>query len=70
MPGQSPEVQYHLGKAYYMLGDEASAAQALTEAARSTNNFTGKIDATNLLLILQLDPNSANASTLAHLRAG
>jgi tetratricopeptide (TPR) repeat protein len=46
------EVQFHLGMAYYMMGQEESARTALQKATQSQNDFIGKSDAARRLAIL------------------
>lgn len=62
-----PEVQYHLGMARYMLGDEDLARTALQEAASSTQEFPGKDEAARRLTILAINPKTADAKTQADL---
>jgi tetratricopeptide (TPR) repeat protein len=59
---QSPEIQYHLGMAHYMLGDDAPARVALQKAVDSTVDFSSKDDAGKRLAILAIDPATADAS--------
>jgi tetratricopeptide (TPR) repeat protein len=58
-----PEVQYHLGMAYYMMGREAPARLALQEALKSGAGFAGADDARSALTILDLDPARLSAET-------
>ncbi|MBE2212925.1 MAG: tetratricopeptide repeat protein [Opitutaceae bacterium] len=65
----NPEIQYHLGMARYMLGDEAGARAALSAAAGATADFRGKDKAAAYLAILEIAPGSATDRDLATLRA-
>lgn len=55
----SPEVRYHLGATYYMLGQEVEARGALGEALQNEKGFEHKSDAEALLALLALDPDRA-----------
>src|ERR1043166_7271684 len=61
------EVQYHLGMAHYMLGEEGSARAALQRAAGGSADFPGKKEAERHLAILALDPKNGRTSDLAGL---
>lgn len=56
-----PEVNYHAGMAYYMLGREAPAKAAFTRALQSGNAFPGDVDCRQRLELLNLDIATANA---------
>jgi tetratricopeptide (TPR) repeat protein len=62
-----PEVQYHLGMASYMMGDEDAARTTLQRAVQSTNQFTGRADALHGLAVLAIDPRTADAPTIQNL---
>lgn len=55
-----PEVQFHLGMAYYMMGQEELARLALQRANQSTNDFPGKLEIPRRLAVLSVDPNAAD----------
>lgn len=48
-----PEVQYHLGLAHYMMGDEAPARAALERALQSPRDFRGRADLQRWLAFLK-----------------
>jgi tetratricopeptide (TPR) repeat protein len=60
------EVNYHVGMAHYMLGEEEPARLHL-KYALSKSDFEGTNDALRRLKILQLDPKSATAADRADL---
>jgi tetratricopeptide (TPR) repeat protein len=47
-----PEVQFHLGMAYYMMGQIQAARKALRQAADAQSDFPGKQDAAHRLALL------------------
>ena len=55
-----PEVQFHLGMTYYMIGKEALARQTLQKAAEATSEFPDKNEALRRLSLLAIDPKTAN----------
>lgn len=55
----SAEIQFHLGSAYYMLGQEGPALAALKKAADSSADFDGKAIARKRVDILSIDRSSA-----------
>jgi tetratricopeptide (TPR) repeat protein len=59
LPDQ-PEIQFHLGMAQYMLGEEDPARIALQKAADSTADFPGKDEARQRLALLAIDPKAGN----------
>jgi tetratricopeptide (TPR) repeat protein len=63
-----PEVQFHLGLAHYMLGEEAPARAALEQALKASQDFPGKAEARQRLATLAIDPKTAQASQVAELR--
>ncbi|MGD1086202.1 MAG: tetratricopeptide repeat protein [Verrucomicrobiota bacterium] len=62
-PGD-PEVQFHLGMAHYMMGEEDPARAALQFAAANTN-FDGRDAALQRLAILAIAPAAATAAQRA-----
>jgi tetratricopeptide (TPR) repeat protein len=66
MPKEA-EVQYHVGMARYMMGDEEPARQALQQAAASTADFPGKAEASRRLATLAINTKTADAKTQADL---
>jgi tetratricopeptide (TPR) repeat protein len=66
MPNEA-EVQYHVGMARYMMGDEDPARQALQTAAASTADFPGKAEASRRLATLAINAKTADARTQADL---
>ncbi len=62
------EVQYHLGTAYYMMGDDAAARLALQTALDITNSFPGHVQAQARLQILGVNPSSATAADRAKIQ--
>ncbi|MGO8927538.1 MAG: tetratricopeptide repeat protein [Limisphaerales bacterium] len=70
--GAQPEVQFHLGLAYYMLGQEENARIALIRALAPNQEhpdkeFSGKDEAARRLAILAIDPKSDDPKVLADL---
>lgn len=66
---EMPEVRYHLGMVNYMMGAEPAARAALQSAVSSTNDFTGKEQATRVLAVLSADTSAnAPASTVELIR--
>jgi tetratricopeptide (TPR) repeat protein len=61
MPGVA-DVQYHLGMANYMSGNEVLAHNALQSAMASTNNFHGRDECGLCLALLDINPMSATAA--------
>jgi putative PEP-CTERM system TPR-repeat lipoprotein len=58
-----PEMQFHLGMANYMLGDEVAARAALQKAADAAMDFSGRNEARRRLALLAIDPESGTART-------
>src|SRR5262249_42640514 len=58
LPDQ-PEIQFHLGMAHYMLGEEEPARIALQKAADASADFPGKDEARQRLALLAIDPRAA-----------
>src|SRR5580765_6458161 len=67
LPDQS-EVQFHLGMAQYMLGNEGAARLALQKAVEGTKQFDGKDQASRLLALLAIDPKTADAAAVSELQ--
>jgi tetratricopeptide (TPR) repeat protein len=57
----SPEVQYHLAMAYYMVGREEAAKNAFNRALGANKDFIGIDEAKRRLAILAIDAKSADA---------
>lgn len=62
-----PEVQFHLGKAYYMLEQEGQAQLAFKRALQSGKDFRGKVECNQCLEVLAVDIKSAGADARANL---
>ena len=62
-----PEIQLHLGLVQYMVGDENAARTALQQAVNASVDFPGKDEARHCLVILAIDPKTADAKTRADL---
>jgi tetratricopeptide (TPR) repeat protein len=62
-----PEIQLHLGMAYYMLGDEGPARVALQTAVDARPDFPGKDDARRRLTLLAIPVGTANAAVRTEL---
>jgi tetratricopeptide (TPR) repeat protein len=58
-----PEIQFHLGMAYYMAGYEIKAATALQQALQLTGDFPEKDNCRQRLAILNIDARHASADT-------
>lgn len=67
--GDEPEVQFHLGMAYYMAGQEERAANALKRALSFNKEFPGKTNAVRRLAILAIDGKTAGPEATASLEA-
>jgi tetratricopeptide (TPR) repeat protein len=63
----NPEVEYHLGLANYMLGDEDASRGAFQNALGSGKDFPEHAECQNLLDILNIDPKTADPSVTAKL---
>jgi len=59
LPDQ-PEIQFHLGMAQYMLGEEEPARIALQKAADASADFPGKDEARQRLALLAIDVGAGN----------
>jgi tetratricopeptide (TPR) repeat protein len=62
-----PEVQFHLGKVRYLLGDEAAARAAFQRAMQSGKDFRGKDECNQCLTVLAVDVKTAGSDALAKL---
>jgi tetratricopeptide (TPR) repeat protein len=59
----NPEIQFHVGMALYMVGDEAAARTALQKAADAQIDFAGKDEARQRLALLAIDAGKPDART-------
>ena len=66
---QEPEIQYHLGLAHYMMGEQAPARLALQNALQLAREGEWRSDATQRLRLLDLGPVTASAAANAELDA-
>ena len=62
-----PEVQFHLGMAHYMMGEEEPARLALQKAADADKDFPDKDEARRRLALLALPVGTANAAARTEL---
>ena len=62
-----PEIQFHLGMAYYMLGDEGPARVALQKAVDARADFPAKDEARRRLTLLAIPAGTANAAVRTEL---
>jgi tetratricopeptide (TPR) repeat protein len=62
-----PEVQFHLGMTYYMLGDEANARTTFQRALQLDPSFPEHNECNDCLTVLAVDPKTAGADTRAWL---
>src|SRR5262245_20028636 len=60
-----PEIQFHLGMAYYMLGEEGPARDALQKAVDAPADFSAKDQARRRLALLAIPAGAANATVRA-----
>ena len=63
----SPEIQFHLGMAHYMLGEEEPARLALQKAADAVKDFPQKDEARRRLTLLAIPVGTANAAVRTEL---
>ena len=63
----SPEIQFHLGMAHYMLGQDDAARVALQKATGATTDFPGKDEARRRLAVLNISTEAANPANRADL---
>ena len=66
LPGE-PEVQFHLGKTYYMMGQGDSARLAFQQALQSGKDFRGKDECNQCLAVLTVDVKTAGPDVRASL---
>jgi tetratricopeptide (TPR) repeat protein len=64
---REPEVQFHLGMAYYMMDQEDFARSAMQSALQSSRNFSGRDECRQCLSVLAIDPATADAAARASL---
>jgi tetratricopeptide (TPR) repeat protein len=62
-----PDIQFHLGMANYMNGNEAKARAALQQAWQTSTNFVGRDECGRSLSILDINPATADAAAVATL---
>ena len=62
-----PEVQFHLGMTYYMMGNEVNARTAFQRALQLTGDFPDKDECNQCLAVLAVDPKAAGADSRAWL---
>ena len=62
------KVQYHLGMAYYMLGEEASAREALQKAVDAKLDSVESDEARKRLALLAIDPRTAESAARENLQ--
>jgi tetratricopeptide (TPR) repeat protein len=67
--GNNPEVQFHLGMANYMMGQEEQARAAFQRALSATNQFNGRATAQEYLAVLDADPSKLGPQALQTLEA-
>lgn len=65
----SADVQFHVGVAHYMLGQESEARSALEKAVNTTADFAGKDEARRRLTILALNTSSPTSTAQGELDA-
>lgn len=63
----NPEVQFHVGLAHYMLGDEDEARGAFSRALNLGKPFPESTECQNCIDILNIDPNTADTAARANL---
>ena len=64
----SPEIQYHVGMAHYMVGEEEPARVALQKAADASVDFPGKDDARKRLSLLAIGIGAADPAVRTELQ--
>ncbi len=65
---QEPDIQFHLGMAFYMMGQEQNARLAFQHALQQNLDFQGRSEAQKRLALLDLDPNATDEKILAVLQ--
>jgi putative PEP-CTERM system TPR-repeat lipoprotein len=63
----NPEIQFHVGMAEYMVGDEAPARVALQRAADGSTDFAGKDEARQHLALLAINAPTADSAARTQL---
>jgi tetratricopeptide (TPR) repeat protein len=63
----NPDVQFHLGLAYYLRGEDGPARLALQKALDAGKDFEGKDESNRRLAVLAIDPQTADAAARAKL---
>jgi tetratricopeptide (TPR) repeat protein len=63
----NPEVQFHVGMAQYMVGDEGPARFALQKAADANTEFAGKEEAPQRLAVLAVNATTADSAARTQL---
>jgi tetratricopeptide (TPR) repeat protein len=63
-----PEIQYHLGMTFYMMGDEESARRALERASRSAQEAQLRKNADQALSVLAIKVDTAGAAETTRLQ--
>lgn len=64
-----PEVQFHLGRTYYALDEEASARTAFQRALQSKPDFSRRDECNKYLAVLAIDSKTADAATRTNLES-
>jgi tetratricopeptide (TPR) repeat protein len=62
-----PEIQFHVGMAHYMMGEEGPARLALQKAVDANADFPGKDEARQRLALLAIQVGAANAGVRTEL---
>lgn len=65
---EEPEIQFHVGMAYYMTGQEELARAALKRALDLSQKFPGRDEVQGRLALLDTDANASDPTTLAKLQ--
>jgi tetratricopeptide (TPR) repeat protein len=63
----NPTIQFHLGMAHYMLGEEEPARIALQKATEASADFPGKDEARQRLALLAMDAKAGNPAVRTEL---
>jgi tetratricopeptide (TPR) repeat protein len=64
---EQPEIQFHVGMAHYMLGQEGPARIALQKAADANADFAGKDEARQRLALLAINVGTVNSGARTEL---
>ena len=62
-----PDIQYHLGMTYYMMGDEANARTTLQHARQFNQTFPGLDECNDCLAVLAIDPDTTGPDAITML---